>query len=264
MANSLARISSARSPLLRPRQLEHPFLQPLVPQHKSIAIPSAEFSIGPLVASERQTNARSADPRRSPPSPAPPNDQTRSACPSLPPPARCVIVAPPPRHRPAPANSAAHSCRALHHPHQHPHLLGVKSPPYPQTPPILAQNFHSPVPSPAARRSPDTRARSPPPSLPQISSSACTAPQGPPPAAASSTSRNVTAQLALPAKHRHALSTPPLLGNQLLPLPSCFPAPFPLRHRASSLTAGYSAPAPLSPTRCASHIAHNIVERISI
>src|SRR5579885_1600090 len=60
-----------------------------------------------------------------------------SACPSLPPPARCARLAP---HR-APANSAAPS-RRFHHPHQHPHLLGITASPHHQAPPVPQPYLH--------------------------------------------------------------------------------------------------------------------------
>src|SRR5581483_2786423 len=93
--------------------------------------PTPESSIGLPGASETQTDARSADSPQSPPAPAPPAGQTRSACPSLPPPARCARLAP---HR-APANSPAPS-RRFHHAHQHPHLLSITASPHHQPPPV--------------------------------------------------------------------------------------------------------------------------------
>src|ERR1019366_4529120 len=100
-------------------------------------------STGRRALSERRKDVRSADPLRSPRAPAPPAGQTRSACPSPRSPARCAPAPSPGGIRPARANSAAPSCRALHHRHQRPHQLGVKSRPHPQTPPILEQNFPS-------------------------------------------------------------------------------------------------------------------------
>src|SRR5579875_2443655 len=69
--------------------------------------PTPKSSAARRAASETQTSARSADPRPAPPSPVPPNDQTRSACPWLPPPSSArklgsPITQPPPRP-PAPA-----------------------------------------------------------------------------------------------------------------------------------------------------------------
>src|SRR5579885_2243690 len=205
--------------------------------------PSARFSIGLPAASETRTDARSADFHQSPPAPAPPAGQTRSACPSLPPPARCARLAP---HR-APANSAAPS-RRFHHAHQHPHLLSVTSSPHHQAPPVPQPNldlcvaqrvslrrhvhFHEPADASRLRRG-----RLPQPLLPPV--------------------KVRHAQPVLPAERRHTPRAPPLLRNQPPPLRSRPPAPFSLRHCASLPATRHSAPLHLAQTRCPSPIAHD-------
>src|SRR5581483_10114130 len=230
--------------------------------------PSARFSIGPRAASETRTDARSADSPQSPPAPAPPAGQTRSACPSLPPPARCARLAP---HR-APANSAAPS-RRFHHAHQHPHLLSITASPHHQAPPVPQPyldprvigpvrlwrtvhhlgpvrgqpavagqlHFHEPACAATLRRfSAIARARwpslRPQPLLPPV--------------------KVRHAQPALPAERRHTLRAPPLLGNQPPPLRPRSPAPFSPCHCASLPAIRHSAPLHLAHTRCPSPIAH--------
>ena len=58
------------------------------------------------------------------------------------------------RARPAPANSAARSRRALHHRQQRPHMLGIESRPHPQAPAILQADFNARVPDRVRRSSP--------------------------------------------------------------------------------------------------------------
>src|SRR5579885_2292421 len=247
------------------RQLEHAFLQPLVPQHKAVPIPHQNLQSVPAPRAKHKQM-----------------------------PAQRIL----PNHRLHPLRQPVKPAAHVRRFHRQPDARGLRPIERPQT----RQPHHAASTTPTSTRT-CSASQPPPPTKHRplrnristragsdtLGSSALPANRDPfaasPPWRASCTSTNLPApprfaaiararwpslrpqpllppvkvrhaQPPLPAERRHTLRAPPLRANQPPPLRSRLPAPFSLRHCASLPAIRHSAPLHLAHTRCPSRIAH--------